>query len=1109
MKVNKIMLLSIFLLAVLTLGVASASENTTDNLKIDDAVDVSSSADGNIVADEGSGQPKDVEIVLPDSIKAYEEFNINVTLPEDAYGEVSYYFDDNEDDEDSSYVYPGFNQISLKIREFGTHTLNVDFTSEDCEICNDKVVSKKYNINDYGIDISVDYAEWEYGEVNYVSADIPSNTGKVVVDINGEKFNIDLEEDSVWIPYRPGSASNVTVKVTYTGDGKSIKAKTAEKVFAILPKVYIPNEVLFNSSSDVVVNYADGEQFKFILRDYDDESIICDEMTVTVKDSKAVYSIPDNLEFDKAYCLDVIYNNATVANNNFDVIPNMNLPNKFYSKKTYDIPVIFSEEYKNKNLTVAIGDNLVFNGKTDNTGKCNVHLSDLAVCEEEYIYIEIIGDDGNIIYSYSRGVKVSDVDPSCVNLNADVPSENIKGSEIMVDFTLPEGISGEVITYVDGSEISRTPAFDMMTIYIETGKLALGTHILTFNYTGDGYFEPKVSSYLFNVSTYVVDIPETLYYNNNSDIIVKLPEDATGTLIIYADGKQVKKYDVDDEVEDLDEHEITVRCPVDLLNLPVGSHDIRVYYKGNKVPIDVTKKINLDYTIPIYVDNFIYGGENLVGFNLPEDIKGSFNVTIGGKPVKYRAAEDGYCEVNVTEYFGNHLISVEYSGDAKYNHPVKVTKTFTTAAYINYDGYVTYKSKNEGVSLVLPNDAKGNLVVEVDGEIYAKKAFENGRAAISFDMLGYGDYNVRVYYDGDDYYVENRTFDLSVNYNILVSSEEILFNESVEFYINLPSYCNGTLSVFYDGNEFSERVVDGYAKVTLSGLKLGSNDYSADFTEDGEVPIICSRDGSIQVNPIIDISDNFVVFGKNIVSVLVPSGFKGKVSCYGSNGYLKEAAISSRKTDVSMPLVTAGLYGINVDVYDVDDNYIFSQSYEVRVSKAAAPKLFATSATVYNGFNYNVKILGTDGEPLKGAKVSFKVGKNKAVTKKTNANGIASLPMKYKPAKYTVAVKYAKQTLKPKVTVKKVLSLKSAVVKKSAKKLVLTATLKKGKTPIGGKLVSFKFNGKTYKAKTNAKGIAKATIKSTVLKKLKVGKKVTYQVTYLKEVVKKSAKIKK
>lgn len=94
------------------------------------------------------------------------------------------------------------------------------------------------------------------------------------------------------------------------------------------------------------------------------------------------------------------------------------------------------------------------------------------------------------------------------------------------------------------------------------------------------------------------------------------------------------------------------------------------------------------------------------------------------------------------------------------------------------------------------------------------------------------------------------------------------------------------------------------------------------------------------------------------------------------------------------------------------------------------------------------------------------------------------------------------------MTVKKVISLKSATVKKSAKKLILTATLKKGSTPIKSKVVTFKFNGKNYKAKTNSKGVAKATIKSSVLKKLKVGKKVTYQATYLKEVAKKSVKVK-
>ena len=70
----------------------------------------------------------------------------------------------------------------------------------------------------------------------------------------------------------------------------------------------------------------------------------------------------------------------------------------------------------------------------------------------------------------------------------------------------------------------------------------------------------------------------------------------------------------------------------------------------------------------------------------------------------------------------------------------------------------------------------------------------------------------------------------------------------------------------------------------------------------------------------------------------------------------------------------------------------------------------------------------------------------------------------------------------------------------------MTATLK-NKKAIKNKLVTFKFNGKTYKAKTNSKGIAKVTIKKSVLNKLKVGKKITYQATYLKDTVKKTVKV--
>ena len=89
------------------------------------------------------------------------------------------------------------------------------------------------------------------------------------------------------------------------------------------------------------------------------------------------------------------------------------------------------------------------------------------------------------------------------------------------------------------------------------------------------------------------------------------------------------------------------------------------------------------------------------------------------------------------------------------------------------------------------------------------------------------------------------------------------------------------------------------------------------------------------------------------------------------------------------------------------------------------------------------------------------------------------------------------------------LSLSTAKVKKSAKKLVLKAKLLIDNKAVSGKVIKFKFNGKTYKAKTDKKGIAKAAIKHSVLKKLKVGKKVKYSASYESKSVQKTAKVKK
>ena len=75
-------------------------------------------------------------------------------------------------------------------------------------------------------------------------------------------------------------------------------------------------------------------------------------------------------------------------------------------------------------------------------------------------------------------------------------------------------------------------------------------------------------------------------------------------------------------------------------------------------------------------------------------------------------------------------------------------------------------------------------------------------------------------------------------------------------------------------------------------------------------------------------------------------------------------------------------------------------------------------------------------------------------------------------------------------------------MKKTAKKFTLKAKLKINGKPVKGKTIVFKFKGKVYKVKTNAKGIAQKTLTKKTIKKLKKGKKYTVKVTYLKDTIK-------
>ena len=226
--------------------------------------------------------------------------------------------------------------------------------------------------------------------------------------------------------------------------------------------------------------------------------------------------------------------------------------------------------------------------------------------------------------------------------------------------------------------------------------------------------------------------------------------------------------------------------------------------------------------------------------------------------------------------------------------------------------------------------------------------------------------------------------------------------------------------------------------------------------------------------------------------------------------------------------LSPGTYEV-ITSFDGDD--IFESCRVVSIIKVLPSILLENLKTEYDEqVNFTTQFLNEDGDNLKYQYVLYNLdGEDNILV--TNENGLVNFNKRLTSGVHTLKIVntltkeeliktiFVKTSVIPTIptnpttptnsVIKTTLTLKTVKVKKSAKKLVLQATLKQGNKALSGKKIILKFNGKKYTAKTNKNGVAKVTIKKNVLKKLKVGKKVKYQASYGKITVKKTAKVKK
>ena len=582
------------------------------------------------------------------------------------------------------------------------------------------------------------------------------------------------------------------------------------------------------------------------------------------------------------------------------------------------------------------------------------------------------------------------------------------------------------------------------------------------------------------------------------------------------------------------------RYSVYVHDLKLGNHTVEISYHGDE--IYPAKTFNSSFYM--YID--ATSGDNYYSFYakqfeekyyyliFPKDATGNVTLEIRNESdndyihFATESLKDGMVKIKLpTEHVGKYLIRTHYVGNyGEYCMIPDVIRTYQdmeedlfryqeiqvySCAQINYGRWVDMNEENI-LSVTFPDNATGNISLNVsykNESLSFKAELVNGTAEFALPTNHSGKHYLTLSFNGN-YEMEDymNSYDVYSEYYIKREYNDSMFNSSIVFSLNLPEDAMGNLTLEYNylSNEEYKLyktvpIENGVANITFIREHLGYCYFHAYFDGNYDVneyyhssmsnPAFNFTNGVLQImgdnGKVILVRDYMLYDQYNVTDNEVKINISELLHNQSSSNSIRFKYITDSGVENSFSL------NFKISYYSPNVKMTYGDEYSQKVYK-----------NCFGSFYYFTGVIN-DTQLLKSEKISFKIA-SKTYNVKTDENGVFKIKLNLKPATYTATGKYLGNNFKAKITIKHILSLSKVKVKKSAKKLVLTAKLAK---KIKNKKITFKFNGKKYVAKTNKKGVAKVTIKSKVIKKLKVGKKVKYSATYLKDTVKKSVKVSK
>ena len=516
----------------------------------------------------------------------------------------------------------------------------------------------------------------------------------------------------------------------------------------------------------------------------------------------------------------------------------------------------------------------------------------------------------------------------------------------------------------------------------------------------------------------------------------------------------------DDEIED------------DVLSAPDEGKEVFKASEGEDVlgnPLSYytyfPTRINIDYGYLVdfgSLSNYDYK-------NLPY---GNITITIDGVEY-YNGQISPWLSVYVSDLnkrpsLGTHTINYYYSSDYD-----SFNKTYEVDFVYNFyfDWYMDSRTREVVFDFYLPTNADGYIDFSINNKSRKRvQVVPNLKVPVSIDELNLGLNNITAYYSGDSFYTSREITEDFRLYPFYSNPYSIIDGEDAYVSIIVPKYVTGSFDLYMDFTDYSNYYY--YDDIEIIAVKINSSEV-VDGTATIKMPKFEGEQRFILNFTWDNIPYEYGFYSRQINSTpMVQANVTEEVK-EGQNVHLKILNIFDSI--------------VYIDV-EVDGQVVLSPLILINETDISIPDLSVGNHTiVLRSDSYRASFL---------KKFTITVKENEDLKPVDNPAG-------------TSTGNDANSNADNKVSNKISLSLKTVKVKKSAKKVILMATLKINGKAAKSKTVTFKFNGKTYKVKTNSKGVAKLTVKKSVLKKLKAGKTVKYQVAYSNKLVKKTATVKK